>query len=77
MYIDLWEKIDHFLYYDYWHREGHEKSREIRENNIEILIKLLENNFEIYLAKNTIKKFMNSKDYDLSNDAEYFVKLHK
>ena len=45
MYIDLWEKIDHFLYYDYWHREGHEKSREIRENNIEILIKLLEDNF--------------------------------
>ena len=59
MYIDLWEKIDHFLYYDYWHREGHEKSREIRENNIEILIKLLEDNFEIYLAKKTIQKFIN------------------
>ena len=73
MYIDLWEKIDHFLYYDYWHREGHEKSREIRENNIEILIKLLEDNFEINLAKKTIQKFINSKNYDLSNDAEYFV----
>ena len=34
MYKDLWEEIDYFLYYDYWHREGHEKSKEIREKSI-------------------------------------------
>tara|TARA_B100000575_G_scaffold291816_1_gene298618 strand:- start:606 stop:1712 length:1107 start_codon:yes stop_codon:yes gene_type:complete len=73
MYKDLWEEIDYFLYYDYWHREGHEKSKEIREKNIEILSKLLDDNLEIYLAKKTLFNILNNREYDFSNDAEYFV----
>ena len=30
----FWDKLDHFLYYDFWHRSGHDCSIKIRKKNI-------------------------------------------
>ena len=30
----FWDELDHFLYYDFWHREGHDSSIEIRKKNL-------------------------------------------
>jgi len=73
MHNKFWDEIDYFLYYDFWHREGHEKSKEIRKNNLGILRNKLENDFEIFLGKKTVFNLLSSEDYDYSYDAEYLI----
>ena len=38
--INKWDKIDNFLYYDYWHRKGHENSVVVREKLLKDLLEI-------------------------------------
>ena len=49
---NIWDSLDYFLYFDYWHREGHEKSLQIRKNNFIHMIDILKStDLKIYLDK--------------------------
>ena len=75
-----WDEIDQFLYYDFWHRNGHEQSLEIRKNNIIDLFEIAKNNkLKLFLGDLTIFNILKSKQgkYDLSIKAEYLVAFSK
>ena len=74
-----WDEIDQFLYYDFWHRKGHEQSRN-KKNNIIDLFEIAKNNqLNLFLGDFTIFNLSKSKQgkYDLSIKAEYLVAFSK
>lgn len=71
---NIWDSLDYFLYFDYWHREGHEKSLQIRKNNFIHMINILKStDLKIYLDKKSIYSFLNFKKVQDDLKAEYLL----
>tara|TARA_Y200000002_G_C22666149_1_gene658063 strand:- start:1094 stop:2200 length:1107 start_codon:yes stop_codon:yes gene_type:complete len=69
--IKKWDKIDNFLYYDYWHRNGHKSSVVIREGLLKDLIKISKvNHIEIYLRQQTLESILINKTINPSAKLE-------
>lgn len=80
MSIKNWDEVDQFLYYDFWHRKGHEKSLEIRKKNIIDLFEIANSNkINLFIGDWTLFNLLKSKqeEYDLSLKAEYLVAFSK
>ena len=60
--INKWDKIDNFLYYDYWHRKGHENSVVVRQKLLKDLLEISKNNhIEVYLSYRTLESILINK----------------
>lgn len=65
--INKWDKIDNFLYYDYWHRKGHENSVVIRQKLLKDLLEISKNNhFEVFLSYRTLESILINKSINPS-----------
>ncbi len=70
--IKKWDKIDNFLYYDYWHRKGHENSVVVREKLLKDLLEISKiNHIEIYLRYRTLESILINKTINPSERLEY------
>jgi len=80
MKYEIWDDVDHFLYYDYWHREGHASSLLIRKTNILDLFEVAKNKkIELFLGDLTVLNIFQSRkfEYDLKDKAEYIFAFIK
>ncbi len=72
MKINIWDKLDYFLYYDHWTRSGHSNSLNIRKKILSTLLSNLEkDNISIFLDKKSVFNFLHHNEYNLEAEAEY------
>ena len=69
--IKKWDKIDNFLYYDYWHRKGHENSVVVRKIIKRSFRNFKNNHIEIYLRYRTLESILINKTINPSERLEY------
>ena len=71
---NTWDSLDHFLYFDYWHREGHEKSLKIRKNNfIHMINEFKSADLKVYLDKKSLYSFLTFKKVQDDLRADYLL----
>lgn len=74
MQLNYWDEIDSFLYYDFWHRSGHETSKKIRSENLNSFIKKLQSeNIKFFLHRSTIFNILENIEYDLKAYSECLI----
>ena len=73
MQLNYWDEIDSFLYYDFWHRSGHETSKKISENLKFIYQKLQSENIKFFLHRSTIFNILENIEYDLKAYSECLI----
>jgi len=72
--LKYWDEIDSFLYYDFWHRSGHETSKKIRSENLNSFIKKLQSeNIKFFLHRRTIFNILENIEYDLKAYSECLI----
>ena len=74
MQLKYWDEIDSFLYYDFWHRSGHETSLKIRSENLNSFIKKLQSeNIKFFLHRSTIFNILENIEYNLKAYSECLI----